>query len=203
MKKRNNIIIALFSSALISCPNAFAAAVSYDHIGLGYLSVDNKKSDIDPEGVEFHFSKSLSDSFYIKGQLAQLSGDDKQQVKTSSDTLTSELGVGYHVGIFKSVDLYSDVSFIYQSVKNKLYQTTSPVKSSSSDSGFAVELGAKMAFTHTINADLFVKRWEYEAAGQTEFGTHIRYAFEHVDLVATVSSGKNQQTVGFGFQYKF
>lgn len=194
---------AFAALSIVSCPSAFAAAVSYDHVGIGYESVDNKRSDIDPNGIKILFSKSLGDSFYITGQVAQLSNDNSGQVKTKSDFLNSELGFGYHVGIFNSVDLYTGVTFIHQSVKTKVNNGSSTLKSSTNDSGYAVELGAKMAFTHSINADIFAKRWEYDLAGMTEFGTNIRYAFEHVDLVATVSSGKNQQTVGFGFQYKF
>lgn len=202
MKNKQNLLGTFVALSIVSCPTAFAAAVSYDHVGIGYESVDNKRSDIDPNGVKVHFSKSLGDSFYIAGEIAQLSGDNNDQVKTKSDFLNSELGVGYHVGIFNSVDLYTDVTFIHQSVKTK-FDGASTAKAKSNESGYAVELGAKMAFTHSINADIFVKRSEYDAAGMTEFGTNIRYAFEHVDLVATVISGKNQQTVGFGFQYKF
>lgn len=199
MRTKQNLFRAFVALSIVSCPTAFAAAVSYDHVGLGYESVDNKRSDLDPNGVKVHFSKSFGDSFYITGQISQLSGDNNDQVKTKSDFLNSELGVGYHVGIFNSVDLYTDVTFIHQSVKTKVTDGSS----SANDSGYAVELGARMAFTHSINADIFVKRSKYDAAGMTEFGTNIRYAFEHVDLVATLSSGKNQQTVGFGFQYKF
>lgn len=201
MRTKQNLLGAFVALAIVSCPTAFAAAVSYDHVGIGYESVDNKRSDIDPNGIKVHFTKSLGDSFYITGQIGQLSGDNNDQVKIKSDFLNSELGVGYHVGIFNSVDLYTDVTFIHQSVKTKIDGTSTAAKSN--ESGYAVELGAKMAFTHSINADIFVKRSEYDSAGITEFGTNIRYAFEHVDLVGTVSSGKNQQTVGFGFQYKF
>lgn len=203
MMKKHNLFGTFLAATLVSSPTAFAAAVSYDHIGLGYESTSTKGSNIDPDGVKVHFSKSLGDSFYIKGQISQMSGDDNAVTKTKKDFLNSELGIGYHVGIFKSVDLYSDVTFIHQSVKSKFYKDTSTEKLSANDSGFAVELGTKMAFTHSINADLYMKRWQYDEAGVTEFGTRLRYAFENVDLIATIGSSKNQQTVGFGFQYKF
>jgi hypothetical protein len=202
MRTKQNLFMAFVALSLVSCPAAFAAAVSYDHVGIGYESVDNKQSDIDPTGVKVHFSKSLGDSFYITGEVAHLSGDNDDQVKTKSDFLNSEIGGGYHVGIFNSVDLYTDVTFIHQSVNTK-FDGANTAKAKSNESGYAVELGAKMAFTHSINADIFVQRSEYDSAGMTEFGTNIRYAFEHVDLLATISSGKKQQTVGFGFQYKF
>lgn len=189
-----------FVGGLVINFSAVAADVSYDYVGIGYTATEVKGVAVEPSGVELKFSKLLSDSFYFKalGDMTS-ANDDESTIDYRYEQSTVEVGFGYKTGIFSSVDIFTDVSYLTTS--NRV--TTEDFKQSDSESGYSFEIGTKMAFTHEWNADLYFKRMDYESDGISQIGANVRYAFEKLDVIASMASGGDRDSWGLGVQYKF
>lgn len=184
----------IFAAFIASTGNLHAADVSYDHVGLSFIQTKVDNTELDPDGVELHFSKLLTESVYIKA-LGNLTNASDGNIKL--DRSVAELGVGYRVGVVNSVDIFSELSYLTISSKVK-------GSSSTSDEGYSLVLGSRMAFTHDLNADVLVRRSDFsDLDGFTEIGLNVRYAFESVDILSQISTSSDQKKWGIGFQYKF
>lgn len=198
--KKILIIGALVSA--IAIQSAQAADVSYDYVGVSYISSSIDETVFDPSGIQIGLSKLMTDSLYLKllGSYTQASDNDIENKITKG-----QVGLGYRIGIYNSVDVYGEAGWVTASSKlegDEVFFEGGITKLS--DSGYMVEAGTRLAFTHSFNSDVFVRQTGYSDFGDlTEYGVTARYRIKSVEFVANATSSSKQNAWGVGLQYNF
>jgi hypothetical protein len=201
--KKTMMFGALISAMTALCSQtAQAADLSYDYVGLSYISSSVDDTVFDPSGIQIGFSKLLGESVYFKAAGSYTTASDDGIKNKLTET---QLGLGYRIGIFNSVDVYGEAGWVSATSKlegDEVFFEGGSTKLS--DSGYMVEAGTRLAFTHYFNSDVFVRQTGYSDFGdRTDYGVILRFSYKSVELFSEFTSSSKRNDWGVGLQYNF
>lgn len=154
------------------------ANVSFDHVGLQYMTQNLDEWDCDQDGLNLYGSMDIRNGWYVRGNLTDVSGD------YDCGSRTVAFGGGYHTRFNDSFQMYGSVSF--ESISPDLGDSDSGMVLAAGLRGFfSPELEAKFEVLHSTTFD-----------GTSEFNAGLAYWFSS-QFAGTLDAGIGSDTSTF------
>ncbi len=183
---RNLLATGLISAGALASTQALALeSVSYNYVGLQYLTQDLDDYNCDQDGLGVYGSHDLQDGFFVQGSLSDVSGDH-----CGSTTLAA--GLGYHTLFGADSSIYGALSF-----------ERTDVDAGSDDSGLILAVGVRGYVTREVEARAEIAHHTI-FDGDTQLNLGANYWFnQQFSATADLSLGGDATGIAIGLRMNY